>query len=203
MALSTEPAPGDPLASIKTAARRRAQERRTPAHAADALAAAEAVALHAAAWLADRPGIVAGYWPMRTELDCRPLLHALSHARRVVALPVVLAPATPLGFRRWQPGDALVPGGFGTLVPSPQAAEVEPDILLVPLLAFDRQGRRLGYGGGFYDRTLAALRARRSIVALGVAYAVQEMPDLPSDALDQPLDAVVTEQGVIERGVQV
>ncbi|HWK46094.1 MAG TPA: 5-formyltetrahydrofolate cyclo-ligase [Stellaceae bacterium] len=194
MAFSTEP-PAD-LATLKVVARRQAQRQRAEAHAAGAASAAEAVALHAARWLADRPGIVSGYWPMRTELDCRPLLHGLAAAGRGLALPVVLSPAMPLGFRRWQPGVALVPGGFGTLVPPPEAETVEPDVLLVPLLAFDRQGRRLGYGGGFYDRTLAALRRHRPVVALGVAYAMQEMPDLPSDALDQPLDAVVTEQGI-------
>ncbi len=141
--------------------------------------------------------IVAGYWPMGDELDLRPLLQAL-HTRGVaLALPVLVGAARPLIFRRWQPGDCLCAAGFGTQEPTADQAVCRPDIVLVPLLAFDAQGGRLGYGGGFYDRTLARFRTEGGrVCALGVALSAQEVPAVVCGPHDQPLDGVITEKGV-------
>lgn len=139
---------------------------------------------------------VAGFVAMRTEIDPRP---ALEEAARhgPVGLPVVERRGLPLRFRRWRPGDALVPAGFGTLVPPEGAEELVPEVLVVPLVAWDRRGGRLGYGGGFYDRTLAALRARGPVVAVGFAWGAQEDPGLPLEETDAALDWVVTEAEVV------
>jgi 5-formyltetrahydrofolate cyclo-ligase len=146
------------------------------------------------------PSVVAGYWPMDDEADIRPLLERLAAQGCVVALPVVVARSTPLIFRCWQPGDALEDGLHRTRHPLPTALEVTPDLLLVPLLAFDHSGRRLGYGGGYYDRTLAALRDRRPVVAIGVAFAAQEVERLPDGGHDQRLDWIVTEESAWKAG---
>jgi 5-formyltetrahydrofolate cyclo-ligase len=174
----------------KAAARIRAAERRARAH--DAAAGTRAAA-HLSAYLEAFAGrVLAGYLPIRTEIDPRPVLAAWSGP---VALPVVEAPRRPLVFRGWRPGDPLVRGSFG--VPVPEAVRLlVPEVLIVPLLAFDGRGYRLGYGGGFYDRTLAALRgAGRPVAAVGFAYAAQRADALPTDATDVRLDAVVTEDG--------
>jgi 5-formyltetrahydrofolate cyclo-ligase len=113
-----------------------------------------------------------------------------------VGVPVVEAPGRPLRFRVWRPGCALTTGPFGVLVPA-EGEEIVPEVLIVPLAAFDRRGFRLGYGGGFYDRTLARLKTRATVHAAGFAYAAQEEPSLPNEATDVPLDAVVTERGVL------
>ena len=136
---------------------------------------------------------VALYWPIGTEVDPRPLAETLHRSGRLLVLPAVIAPRTPLSFRPWTPGDALEDGPLGTRQP----AGIEtwrPDTVLVPLLGFDRSGNRLGYGGGFYDRTLRALRADGPIRAVGAAFAVQELSAVPVGEHDQPLDAVITER---------
>ena len=139
------------------------------------------------------PGaLVAGFWPMGGEIDIRPLMATLHTTGHGIALPFTPPRGHPLRFRRWQPGDPLVPGRFGTLVPT--GAEVTPSLLLVPLLAFDRRGHRLGYGGGYYDRTIAALPG---VTTIGVAFAAQEIPAVPSGPTDMPLDAIATERGLI------
>ena len=140
---------------------------------------------------------VSGFWPMGSEIDLRPLLEVLSNRGHRIGLPVVVAKEAPLVFREWKPGDILKPGGFNTEVPADDQPEVEPDILLVPLLAFDRQGYRLGYGGGFYDRSLEALRGRGERLAIGVAFAAQEVAAVPRGEFDQPLDMILTEDDVI------
>lgn len=140
-----------------------------------------------------KDAIVSFYWPMGDEADPRALAHALAARGHRLALPVVVAKKSPLHFRGWREGDALVVHPFGMHEPPENAARVTPDVLLVPLLAFDAKGTRLGYGGGFYDRTLHALGAKR---AIGIAFAGQEMDELPCHAHDHPLDAVVTEKGV-------
>lgn len=140
--------------------------------------------------------IVAGYVPMRGEADPLPLLAALQEEDVITALPRIEARAAALGFFRWIKGEALVEGTFGTSEPAREAEAVTPDIVLVPLIAFDKDGARLGYGGGFYDRTLEALRMRHKVLAVGFAFAAQEAENLPSEAHDAALDAVVTEKGV-------
>ena len=140
------------------------------------------------------PAAVSGYWPLADEFDPRPLLehlHGLGHA---IGLPVLLGRGRPLLFRRWEPGMVLVRGSFKVMMPPPDSPEIVPRVVLAPLLAFDRAGYRLGYGGGFYDRSLAGLRAKGEVLAVGVAFAMQEVAQVPRAAADQPLDWVVTER---------
>ena len=141
---------------------------------------------------------VSGYWPMDDEFDVRPLMIRLSEFGYACALPVVVALGEALVFRRWQPGDPLVKAKFGMREPSAQAADTVPDIVLTPLLAFDDTGRRLGYGGGFYDLTLRELRAERQIIAVGVAYQAQRVDKVPSGDCDERLDWIVTEERAIK-----
>jgi len=183
------------LAEVKAEARRVALATRAaidPAGAGEALAAVV---------LRDAPppqgALVSAFWPMGPEIDVRPLLLALHARGQALCLPVTPKRGQPLRFRRWAPGDALAPGPMGTRQPLPGAQEVTPDWLLVPLLAFDRAGRRLGYGGGYYDRTLAALPGA---TAIGVAYAGQEMQEVPAGPTDTRLDRVATEKGVVVCG---
>ena len=136
--------------------------------------------------------VVAGFWPMGVEIDIRPLLHALHVRGHPIVLPVTPKRGEALTFRLWQPGDVLVRETFGTM--RPIGEERVPAFLLVPLLAFDRHGHRLGYGGGYYDRTLSALGGA---FALGCAYAAQEVDELPVAPYDARLNAVATERGVI------
>jgi len=141
------------------------------------------------------PGaIVAGYFPFRDEADPRGLMAALSAKGHPLALPSV-EPDKPLTFRAWAMGDAMHSSAYGIPEPLASAPEAVPSLVLVPLLAFDATGHRLGYGGGFYDRTLSLL-ARAPLIALGVAYAGQEVPALPREAHDHPLDGVITENGL-------
>ncbi len=141
------------------------------------------------------PGdVVAAYWRIRDELDCQPILVRLMDTMQPVVLPVVLGPQEPLEMRIWEQGAALYPSGFGTLAPAELAPQAEPDVVLMPLLGFDRMGTRLGYGGGYYDRTLARLSKRPRLI--GLAFAAQELEAIPREAHDIPLDAVVTEAGM-------
>lgn len=146
------------------------------------------------------PGsVLAGYWPMAGEADVQPLLASWCAQGFIAALPLVAAKDAPLLFRRWHPGLELEAGPHKTWHPPASAGEVAPDALLIPLLAFDRRGGRLGYGGGYYDRTLEAFRkAGRRVLAVGVAFAAQEMNDLPVEPHDQPLDWVITEDAAVE-----
>ena len=144
--------------------------------------------------------VVSGYWPMADELDLRPLLETLNARGCHIVLPAMTGRNRPLVFRDWKPGDNLVPAGFGTLEPAASCEARAPDVLLVPLLAFDRQGYRLGYGGGFYDRSLAELRAVKQVTAVGTAFAGQEVNQVPHDHNDQLLDWIVTEREAIEFG---
>jgi 5-formyltetrahydrofolate cyclo-ligase len=144
---------------------------------------------------ARRPGIVAGYWPIRSEVDCRPLLAKLSADGVAVALPVVVDDAT-IVFRDWRDGDPLVPAGFGTLGPTVDAAGAVPDVMIMPLAGFDGVGHRLGYGRAHYDRALARLGARgRRPYLVGLAFAAQQVPPIPFEDHDIRLDMVVTERG--------
>ena len=137
---------------------------------------------------------VAGFWPMGTEIDIRPVLHALHARGHPVLLPETPRRGHALRFRCWWPGVPMLPERFGTQ--RPDAPQGDPDVLLVPLLAFDRRCNRLGYGGGFYDRTIAA---RPGIRTIGCAHALQEVDAVPVLPHDAPLDAVATERGVIHR----
>ncbi len=161
-------------------------------------AAGGAAAEHFLAAMALPPGtVVSGYWPVGDEFDVRPVLERLHAAGHACALPVVVGKGRPLLFRRWEPGDALVPAALGIPVPPPEADELVPEVLLVPMLAFDDRGYRLGYGGGFYDLTLAALRqGAPATVGVGAAYAGQRVAEVPHDATDQRLDWILTEQGL-------
>ncbi|SFK39535.1 5-formyltetrahydrofolate cyclo-ligase [Falsiroseomonas stagni] len=184
------------LADLKAEARKAALARRL---GQDPLACGQALAAHLLRDMPPPPGaVVAGFWPMGPEIDIRPLLHALHGRGHRIALPVTPKRGLPLHFRAWSPGDALARGPMGTSQPGPDAAPLVPDWLLVPLLAFDRAGRRLGYGGGYYDRTLAALPGA---TAIGTAFAAQEVDEVPAGPEDAPLTAIVTERGVTRAGV--
>ena len=142
------------------------------------------------------PGdVVSGFWPMGAEIDLVPLLTTLSEQGVTCVLPVIKKKDTPLLFREWRPDTEMCAAGFGTKEPPPSSPERRPTVVLAPLLAFDKEGYRIGYGGGYYDRTLAALRAVESVTVIGVAYAVQEVEAVPRDGYDQPLDWIVTEAG--------
>jgi 5-formyltetrahydrofolate cyclo-ligase len=155
----------------------------------------EAIARHALAHVPFPTGAaVAGYAPMGDEADPLPLLKALVERGFLTGLPVTPAARVPLVFRRWAPGGALVPARFGLSEPPATAAAFEPTILLVPLLAFDRAGHRLGYGAGYYDRTLEKLRASRTILAVGIAYSGQEVDEVGAGPHDQKLAWIVTER---------
>jgi 5-formyltetrahydrofolate cyclo-ligase len=148
-------------------------------------------------WPPDPSLVVSGFWPIGDEIDLRPLLHALHERGNRVALPVTPRRGEPLTFRQWRPGDVLVPERFGTVRPTGDV--LVPDMLLIPLLAFDVNGGRLGYGGGFYDRTLAALPDR---FRLGCAFSAQQVDVVPVGPYDIRLDAVATENGIIRCGDQ-
>ena len=170
--------------------------RRRRAKAAAGAGTAERLADHFLAQVPLAAGAtVSGYWPMGGEIDPRPLMGRLLESGHVCALPVVAAKCEPLQFRAWSPGMTLQLKAFGLSEPPPEAAIVIPELLLVPLLAFDAGGYRLGYGGGYFDRTLAALRGGpRRVLAVGLAYGAQEVAELPRSANDEPLDWVVSER---------
>ena len=148
-----------------------------------------------------RDAVVSGYHPTGSELDPRPLLAMLRSQGHEIALPVVVERGAPLIFRAWREGNAMSEGAFGVREPLPEASEVKPDVLLIPMLAFDRRGFRLGYGGGFFDRTLASLRQDGAPVAIGIAFAAQEVDKVPVAEYDQPLNWIITEREAIKIGV--
>lgn len=135
---------------------------------------------------------------MRLEPDLEPLARALHANGRALCLPVTLGKGLPLIFRRWAPGQALIEARFGVREPTPEAPLVTPTLLFTPLAGFDRSGHRVGYGGGYYDRTLAELRGLRRVIAVGVAFAAQELAHAPREATDERLDMIVTERETIE-----
>jgi 5-formyltetrahydrofolate cyclo-ligase len=141
--------------------------------------------------------IVAGFSPMQSEINPVPLLRALANAGARLALPVVAGKGKPLIMRAFTLGESLASGVWGIREPKPDALQVHPDILLVPLLAFDRTGHRIGYGAGYYDMTITALRAQKPIVAVGIAFAAQEIAEVPITPRDARLDLVLTENEVI------
>jgi 5-formyltetrahydrofolate cyclo-ligase len=175
----------------KSAARQSAFARRKSAHDG-----AHASAGYLSEVLAGYRGVpLAGYMPMRTEINPLPAMEEAA-AHGPVGVPVIIADGQPLQFRTWDPGSPMIKGAFGALIPE-TGAWVQPEIVIVPLVAFDLEGGRLGYGGGFYDRTLEQLRSIRPTMAIGFAYTAQEDSALPLEPTDQPLDLIVTEKGVI------
>lgn len=136
--------------------------------------------------------VLAGYMPMRTEIDPLP---AMAAHQGVVGVPVIIGRGQALRFREWTPGCAMVLGEFGALIPQ-EGAWVVPEVLIVPLVGFDARGFRLGYGGGFYDRTLEELRTRGDVMAIGFAFSGQQMAEVPIEPTDQRLDLIVTELGI-------
>jgi len=145
-----------------------------------------------------KPRHVSAYFSLPDEPSTLPLLERLCAAGVSTALPVTGPRGSPLVFRLWRPGDPTVKGRMGIAEPPPTADEVAPDLLFVPLAAFDRSGHRIGYGAGYYDRTLAELRAKKPICAVGVAYATQAIPKVPHEAHDETLDFVITELELID-----
>ena len=142
--------------------------------------------------------VIAGYWPIRGELDPRPLLVALAEQGATTALPSIAAQHAPLIFRAWREGDRVQRGALGISEPLPEAEPVQPTIVLVALSAFDRRGQRIGYGAGHYDRALGLLRLHSRIVAIGLAFATQEIDQVPAEPHDVALDFVLTEREIID-----
>jgi 5-formyltetrahydrofolate cyclo-ligase len=161
-------------------------------------AAAQAIALRGLPFEIMPGTVVAGYAPIRSEIDPVPLMRKLAVRGMQLALPAIMAGDQPLKFRAWSPGDGLQRGRLGIPEPSADANEVVPDILLVPLAAFDRSGHRIGYGAGHYDRTLEHLRKMKAITAIGVAFAVQEVEAVPALLHDAALDYVLTETQMLD-----
>jgi 5-formyltetrahydrofolate cyclo-ligase len=187
-----------PPAQIKAELRRAAQAHRDALPAEMRKAAAQAIAARAFPLAIAPDTIVSGFMPLKSEINPLPLMRKLADAGATLALPVVVSLGKPLIMRSWQWGGPLVPGVWGIREPAPDAPEVQPDILLVPLLAFDRSGHRIGYGAGYYDLTIAQLRANKPIIALGIAFAAQEIETVPRTARDAQLDLVLTENETID-----
>ncbi len=187
------------LASSSKADLRSAALAKRDALSADSrAAAAQAVALRGLPFDVKPGAVVAGYSPIRSELDPAPLMRKLAEQGAQLALPAITARGQSLRFRLWHPGERLLPGPLGILEPSPAAAEIIPDIVLVPLAAFDRAGHRIGYGAGHYDRTLAHLHKSKGFAAIGLAFAAQEVEAVPALQHDVPLDYVLTEAKVFD-----
>jgi 5-formyltetrahydrofolate cyclo-ligase len=166
--------------------------------AAERQAAAETIAARPFP-VAIKPGvIVSGFMPLKSEINPLPLLRKLADAGASLALPAVAGRGQPLTMRSYAFGQELNAGVWGIREPKPDAPEVDLDILIVPLAAFDRHGHRIGYGAGYYDMTINRLRARKSVVAIGIGYAAQEIPEVPATPRDARLDLVLTERGVID-----
>jgi 5-formyltetrahydrofolate cyclo-ligase len=186
------------ISEQKKTIRRDAVARRDALPAAERAAAAETIARRMFP-LAIAPGvIVSGFSPLKSEINPVPLLRRLSDGGAGLALPVVAGKGKPLIMRAWAFGEPLDSGVWGIREPKPEAPEVAPDILLVPLLAFDRSGNRVGYGAGYYDMTIAKLRALKSVTAVGIAFAAQEIASVPVTPRDARLDLVLTEREVID-----
>jgi 5-formyltetrahydrofolate cyclo-ligase len=184
--------------SLKSQIRRAAVARRDALPAAERAAAATAIAARPLPVAVPPGAIVSGFSPLKSEINPVPLMRAFADAGARLALPVVAGRGKPLVMRSWNFGEPLVAGVWGIREPPPGAPEVFPDILIVPLLAFDRTGHRIGYGAGYYDMTIARLRGMKPVIALGVAYAAQEIAEIPTTPRDARLDFVLTERETID-----
>ena len=184
------------IAKQKQASRKAAMAVRKTAHDT-ASGAGDAAAVHLLKWLKSKPSVrvISGYMPIHSELDILPAMHQLHALGYQICVPVIIAKATPLKFREWNPEVSMLRGEFGALIPE-SGAWLLPDLLLCPLLAYDSFGQRMGYGGGFYDRSIAELKAQKKVEALGYAYSAQRVSQLPSEPTDMPLDGVVIELGI-------
>jgi 5-formyltetrahydrofolate cyclo-ligase len=183
---------------LKAVLRRAAVARRDALPPAERLAAALAIAERGAP-VKIVPGIVvSGFSPLKSEISPLPLLRRLADAGASLALPVVAGRGQPLVMRAWSFGAPLVSGVWDIREPPADAPEVFPDILIVPLLAFDRRGHRIGYGAGYYDMTIGRLRAMKPITAIGIAFAAQEIAAVPATPRDVRLDVVLTEDAAID-----
>jgi len=160
--------------------------------------AAEAIAARPFPLKIGAGAIISGFMPLKSEVNPLPLLRKLEELGVALALPRIVGRGQPLSMRAWEFGSPLDRGQWGIREPKPEAPEIDPDILLVPLLAFDRTGYRIGYGAGYYDMTIARLRARKPIMAVGLAFAAQEVAKVPRTERDERLDLVLTEREVID-----
>jgi 5-formyltetrahydrofolate cyclo-ligase len=190
--------PAVELRETKARLREAARLARSGAFSRHGSTASERLALHGLTFVGTPvDAVVSGFSAIGEELDPSLLLARLVNEGRRVCLPVMQGKGLPLLFRSWKPGDPTTAAVWGISEPLAAAPELEPDVLLVPLLAFDARGYRLGYGGGFYDRTIATLRARKPILAIGVAFDEQRVDAVPRDGADQPLDWVLTPSGPV------
>ncbi len=187
-----------PVGDLKIELRKSALARRDALPAAERQAAAEAIAARPFP-VAIKPGtIVSGFSPLKSEINPLPLMRRLAALGATLALPVVAGRGQPLIMRAYAFGQPLNEGVWGIREPNEDAAEVDPDILIVPLAGFDRRGHRIGYGAGYYDMTIGRLRSLKPVVAVGIAYAAQEFPKVPVTPRDERLDLVLTERDVID-----
>ena len=186
------------IADAKAALRREAVARRDSLPPDMRAAAARTIAERPFPCAVAAGAIVSGFMPLKSEINPMPLMRRLGDAGAQLALPAVAGRGKPLTMRAFAFGEPLVAGVWGIREPGPDAREVFPDIVIVPLLAFDRAGRRLGYGAGYYDMTITGLRARKPVIAVGIAFAAQEIPRVPTTVRDAALDLVLTEHEVID-----
>jgi 5-formyltetrahydrofolate cyclo-ligase len=186
----------DDIIAAKQALRRTMIARRDAIDVTARASAATSLAAHLVGRLSfPANACVAGYFPFRSEFDILPLLRVLHESDRMLALPVIAGRSEPLSFRRYRPGDALAINSMGIPEPGPEAESVVPTHLLVPLMAFDDRGFRLGYGGGYYDRTLIALReAKRRVATIGIGFDLQRVEAVPHGPCDQQIELIVTER---------
>jgi len=191
------------IARSKEKLRKQARTRRRDLHIRGGAAAAKSIVRSGAAFFKAKPaGVVAGYYPVGSELSPLGLMAALENEGWRGALPVVAARNEGLEFYAWREGDALAPGAHNIPRPPDGAAALVPDIVIAPLLCFDRQGYRLGYGGGYYDRTLQSLRDEGEVVVIGLAFAAQMVDEVPHAPFDQKLDWVLVEDKLIKCGAK-
>ena len=193
-------ADSDKSPASKADLRRAAMARREALPPAARMAAAQAIAERGLPVAVKPGGIVSGFSPLKSEISPLPLLRRLADAGASLALPAVLGRGQPLIMRAWSFGAPLVSGVWGIREPPADAPELFPDILIVPLLAFDRCGHRIGYGAGYYDMTISHLRAMKPVTAIGIAFAAQEIAAVPANPRDARLDLVLTEHGAIDCG---
>ncbi len=187
-----------PVDDLKAELRKTALARRDALPAAERQAAAEAIAARPFPVPIKLGAIVSGFSPLKTEINPLPLMRKLAEAGAKLALPVVAGRGKPLLMRAYAFGQPLNEGVWSIREPKDDAPEVDPDILIVPLAAFDRRGHRIGYGAGYYDLTIGRLRALKPVVAVGIAYAAQEFPEVPTTPRDERLDLVLTEREAID-----